>query len=339
MRRQAQAFTLAELLTAVAVIALLLSIVGAAYPGVMASTRRMLCANNLHQLGVLVRGTRDRLADEDEHTVQYSDFLHTLQWPDRVYETGNQKPGLFLCPEATEAYRPDNPDIVYRSGIDRNVYVPFDPSEFLCCMRKGTDEYGMPYTEYCIEENPGVQSKWTHEPCCGQPSWSTNDGIWRVYDKGQGGKRRLVLVYYDCWWGNELYVDGKQYSTDLWQLLGMTIYFNDCPTNYGYNTDLEFTNGVDPGTIVLLDYEDVLADPNDTDMPDKLDRSGRHKGKHNVLLAHGGVEQRETFDLYPVLNGSPWTPAADREGKPYGVPDADDEVAPEGTDLEDLIPT
>jgi prepilin-type N-terminal cleavage/methylation domain-containing protein len=336
MKRRTHAFTLAELLTVIAVIALLLTVVAAAYPSALSTARRILCANNLHQLGTLVHLTRDRLADEGEHTVEYSDFLHTLQWPDRVYETGKQRSTLFRCPEA-EAFLPENPEILYRSGMYPNVYIPFDPAEFLCVMRKGVDEEGQHYTEYCVEENIHVEAKW--EYAGGTKEFSTNDGIWRVYDEGVDGKRRLILMFYNCGATNQLYVNGEIYADDMRAKVGMTLYFSYCPTNYGYNTALEHASSVDSNTIVLLDYDAMLADPNETDIEDKLDASGRHKGKHNVLFAHGGVELRETLDLYPVLDGSSWTPTADKGGTPYGVPPVDDEDVPDGTDLEDLFPT
>jgi prepilin-type N-terminal cleavage/methylation domain-containing protein len=350
-----RAFTLTELLTVVGVIGLLLSVVVASYPSVFATARRITCANNLHQLYTLVRLTRNELAENGEHTVQNSDFLHTIQWPERVYQSGDQKPDLFLCDSAVEGVdsfdeeavhglMPSVPTVVYRSGMYKNVYVPFDPNEFLCVSRRGVDEHGEPYVEYCVEENAGVEAKWEYA-LPGHPEFSTNDGIWRVYNEGSSGRRRMILVHYDCGWPNELYVNGEKYGDTMYQLQGMTIYFNDYVTSYGYNALLQYASGVSGDTIVLLDYADadptrggnaVHADPNDPDIDANLDAGARHNGKLNVLFAHGGVETREPLDLYPQLDGAPWTPEADAPGTPLNLPAPDDGDAPGGTDLDEL---
>ena len=221
---------------------------------------------------------------------------------------------LFLCPERSTASTLGHPNLMYRSAIDPSIFVPFDPSEYLCCSRRGRDQAGKAYTEYCIEENPRVKSKWSHLDCCGWAGWSTNDGIWRVSDEiDDNGMRTVTLVFYSCNLANELWINGEFVWDDLGSHVGIPLKFKDVGTNYGYNILLSEAPAVRSDTIVLLDYNHLHADPESpfaiADLSDVM--SARHLGKMNVLTADGGVNVRGPAGLYPDLNPAPWTPESD----------------------------
>jgi hypothetical protein len=195
--------------------------------------------------------------------------------------------------------------------------VPFDPEEYCCCYQRGVDEFGEPYGEYCIEDNPGYEAKWSHEYCCGVAAWSTNDGIWRVYDKlEEGNLRKVVLTFYDCSWKNEIYNnDGTKLIEGYLQdaPIPMTFYFKEVYTSYGYNVTLEDEYTVAGDTVVLVDFKDYLIDPADPLLPEDLNDpdSARHLGKHNVLYADESVRVVGTASLYPSINPDQWTPEFD----------------------------
>jgi len=311
-----RAFTLVELLVVLALIALVASLAIPTASRGLAVGRRTLCANNLHHLIFAIESTqyvRRRRGDEGD---AQRPFFRKEHWPNTVVgETGIMSP-VYRCPDGlgNSTFSTALPPLMYRSGIDRNRFVPFDGSQFLCCSRRGEDESGEPYTEYCIEENPWVESKWTHAPCCGQPSWSTNDGIWRVYDRiDEEGFQEVILMDYDCWWPNELWLNGELAWDSLIGKVGQSLKFQAIGTNYGYNSLLGHSQSVDPTTIVLADFNYLYIDPDDLDIISDLSclETARHLGRINVLTGDGAVADVGPPTIYPDLNRDPWTPEDD----------------------------
>jgi hypothetical protein len=204
-----------------------------------------------------------------------------------------------------------DPPLEFWSGISRGV-MPFDPTSFHCDIRRG-EEGGKAYTEYVIEENPSVKSKWNHQSCCGVASWSTNDGIWRIYDEAEDGLRTIVLTYYDCGWPNELWVNGSFYWDNLSGHVGEVLKFKDVVTNYGYNGTLGESINVSADTVVLMDFNYLHIDPTAPDITTDLNSLDvvRHFGKANVAYASGAVMAVGPASLYPAIDNSAWTPEAD----------------------------
>ena len=311
-------FTLTELLVVMAIIALLATIAVPTSSRMMAMGRRTVCASNLSNLMRMIVSAQQISRATGKLPPEETPFMKVEFWPQRVAAEYVGQPleaqRLFQCPESTEGFSLGHPPLIYRSGMWRDRFIPFDPEEFLCCSRTGVDEDGEPYTEYCIEENIGVKAKWTHQECCGQPSWSTNDGIWRVYDRvDSDGTRTVILTYYDCSWPNELWINGEFYAGDLANKVGMQIKFRDVYTNYGYNALLGSDHSVSPDTIVAMDYNGLRINPRDLDIIDRLNDLGtaRHLGMINVLTADTAVRSLSPADLYPDIDDHQWTPAAD----------------------------
>ncbi len=312
--RDGNGFSLVEMLVVLAVLGLLVSIAMPTYYAMEARGRQTLCMNNLRELGKALEMTQQNIGQRREMFQSPALFLDPIHWPRRVYAENQLPAGLFMCPEDPHVAGGEEVQLLYK--LPQSVggaFVPFDDTHYQCASRRGVDEEGEPYTEYVFEDNPGWHdSRWDHGPCCGHPEYSTNDGIWRVYDKGRAGQRRVILTHFDCYWTNSLYVNGELYATDLWECLGMTIWFDDPMTSYGYNRQLDDQYAVAPDTVVLLDYKDVHVDPfDDLEIQSRLDDSGRHNGYHNVLYARGNVERAATVDLYPDIDPTPWTVADD----------------------------
>ena len=310
-------FSLTELLVVMAILALLASITVPASSRMMAMGRRAICANHLGQLMNMIVSAQQLSRATGKLPPEETPFMAKHFWPHRVAAEyagpPNEAQRLFQCPDSLSGAALGHPPLIYRSGIDPNMFVPFDPEHIQCCSRRGIDEVGEPYTEYCVEENPDYPGKWNHGPCCGSPGYSINDGIWRVYDRIEEGMRTVILTYYSCPQPNELWINGEFYTGDMASKVGMTLKFRDVYTNYGYNALLGYDHIVAPDTVILMDSDNVHVDPEDLGIIDDLNSLGvaRHLGKINVLTADAAVRTVSPTDLYPDISPAPWTPALD----------------------------
>ena len=308
-----QGFSLTELLVAMAILAALASIAIPVSGRMMALGRQTVCASNLSNLMRMIISAQQLPRAIGKLPQTETPFMEKHYWPSRVAAeysgSALEAERLFQCPESLHGFSKGLPPLTYLSGISWE-FMPFDPSSFHCCSREGIDDDGEPYTEYCIEENPRVQSKWTHQDCCGVTAWSTNDGIWRVYDRVENRMRTVVLTYYNCGKPNQLWVNGEFYADALANKVGMTLKFRDAYTNYGYNALLGEDHVVGPDTIVLMDSNNQHIDPEDLDIIADLNHpdTARHLGKINVLTADSAVRTVSPTDLYPDINPGSWTP-------------------------------
>ena len=300
-------FSLVELLVVMSVLMLLVSTVAMpVYSRTIAVARRGICASNLHHLMTLLRVAREGQRERGEWTMRRAPFVQPYKWPATVAAESATE-AVFLCPEDSEgAGGIPHPPLQYKSGMSGR-FIPFDPSHFSCVMRTGVTDSGEPYTEYCIEENPGVRAEW--EYAMGVKEFSTNDGIWRIYHRPRGGRRMVVLTWYDCGWPNEIWVGGELYAALKGANVPMTFYFDYAFTSYGYNVDLEDRFAVGADTVVLLDYPEAHVDASDTEIYPDLNStdSARHLGSHNVLYESGAVMTVGTASLYPDINMAQWT--------------------------------
>ncbi|HDZ22402.1 hypothetical protein LCGC14_0303640 [marine sediment metagenome] len=303
-----KAFSLIELLIVVAIIGLLSSIVVPSTARYLAVARKAVCATNLRLLfNYIVTAQNERIARHETEGPQ-SYLLEKDFWPRNVIVEARNA-AVFLCPD-DDGPGVEHLPLNYKSGI-HGGWIPFDASHYSCVSRTGVDSSGNKYTEYVIEENDGLPSKWNHSGCCGWGQWSTNDGIWRVTEP-KDGIRTLVLTYYHCSLPNELDVNGKIYK-NLSSKVGMKFYFPDVRTSYGYNVQLDEHAIVDRETIVLMDFKDIYVDSADPLIVDDLNDldSARHTGKHNILYASGAVKAVGSTWVYPTIYPAPWTPEAD----------------------------
>jgi prepilin-type N-terminal cleavage/methylation domain-containing protein len=309
-------FSLTELLVVMAILAALATIAVPASSRMMALGRQVVCANNLSQLMRMIISAQQLSRAEGKLPPEETPFMAKHFWPTRIVAefsgSALEAERLFLCPDSLTGFSTGPPPLMYRSGISKEL-MPFDPSSFHCCTREGIDEAGEPYIEYCIEENPLVESKWSHMDCCGAAAWSANDGIWRVYNRVDNGLRTVILTYYDCGKPNQLWVNGEFYADNLATKVGMTLKFRDTYTNYGYNALLGEDRVVGPDTFVLMDSYHVHIDPEDPDIIADLNHpdTARHLGRINVLTADAAVRTVSPANLYPDLHPAPWSPAID----------------------------
>ena len=310
-----RAFSLLELLIVIAVISLLATIAGPSFSRSFAMARRTICTNNLSKLMQLTILSNQGGRISGQTAMSDPAFMKQEFWPTRpaaeIPGTRERASRLFLCPDGLTVFGASIPPLEYYSAIMRGM-MPFDPTSFHCAARRG-EEGGKEYTEYVIEENHDVKSKWNHESCCGVAAWSTNDGIWRVYDDVEEGLRTIILTYYDCGWPNELWINGDFYWNNLSSHVGEVLKFKDVGTNYGYNGLLGETAIVSPDTVVLMDFNSVHIDPAAMDITGELNHlnTARHFGKANVAYAGGAVMSVGPADLYPDIDDSPWTPQRD----------------------------
>ncbi|MHC4563532.1 MAG: type II secretion system protein [Planctomycetota bacterium] len=301
-----KAFSLAELLIVMSIVALLAAIISPTVSRSAAHARQAICADRLRQLGGGVVAAQNARLASGARKGPENFFLKANYWPHDVVEHVRSDK-LFLCPEDAEGDKKPNPPVKYWSALQWK-YLPFDGSHYSCVERKGSDKQGR-YVEYCIEEAPQVPSKWSHAECCGVAGWSTNDGIWRFYEP-VGGVRKLVLTFYDCGVANWLEVEEEVFGHLRSMKIPYTWTFTDQPTSFGYNVAIDNAPHVGQDTIVLLDFLNTHIDITEDDITTKLNHydSARHLGRHNVLYADGSVKPVGTVSLYPAVNMAQWTP-------------------------------
>jgi len=306
-------FSLIELLVVMGIIGTLASMGVMAYPHAIGIARRTACASNLSRLRVLLQsaleGERERRAG---HSREHA-FVNQYQWPGMVSAVSNvplvDTKSVFMCPVALDVFSGlQHPPLQYRTAMYPNPLLPFDPDDRQCVMRRGVTEDGQRYTEYCIEDNLGVECKWEYA-IAGYRKFSQNDGVWRVFDKAEGGRRKVELYGYTCDWANQIYVGGEHYSDLNPSKNGMTIYFDSGWTNYAFNMDLDGRSVVGEDTIVLLDYPGAYVDATEGRIYENLNSEDtrRHLGKANVLYASGAVKTVGAASLYPIVNMGQWT--------------------------------
>ena len=104
LRRETAGFTLIELLVVIAIISLLVSILIPSLKRAKELTRRVICASNLHQMGLaLMTYTADHKGDfpEGGRTRYFSDFYNST-WKNSVYPKYISVPSLCYCPSDPE---------------------------------------------------------------------------------------------------------------------------------------------------------------------------------------------------------------------------------------------
>jgi len=113
--RRQHAFTLAELMVVVAVIALLLSIGVAVGRSVYAHARKTLCKNNLHQLGTIFH-TDDRVWSGNlaAGTRPEGEILTASRWMNHIYQQRDKSMNALLrCPNGEENDPLDTLDLLW----------------------------------------------------------------------------------------------------------------------------------------------------------------------------------------------------------------------------------
>ncbi|HUU58736.1 MAG TPA: prepilin-type N-terminal cleavage/methylation domain-containing protein, partial [Phycisphaerae bacterium] len=197
-----KAFTLAELLTVVAILAVLAAIFVPTVHSVFAVTRRVQCMTNLYHIHAAIKGERAETAQTLSKPLP-----NVSDWPGGALSMLSS-PEAMRCPEdpRTGAQEFSLKDLKYKSGIGGEM-MAFDPTALssygkkCCAIRRGEDRSGT-YTEFVIEENPDYESVFVgsaryRELSYAPNDWSDNDGVWRAHDN-VNGRREVRMVYYTC---------------------------------------------------------------------------------------------------------------------------------------------
>lgn len=274
------AFTLIELLVVIAIIALLAAVLAPSVAVAVALTRRTLCANNMHQVGVAFKVSPDRGIYPDPR-----------QWPSTPQDT-LPDPGIYLCPEVDDDGMADIAEYEIWL-IDEGIYITFEDTSSVAGLCKVIDKGD--YMEYWFDDGwyRDLDDFLFHVTKT-EPRVAT----YRPDLSGVGHGRKVSLCY------QRVPVEGWE---DL-QTNSAHEYFTlggQGLTHFGMNGLL--SNGSAPEDIVLLDYVRLRANQGE-DVTRSLDESARHLGELNVLWGDMSVHSEGPTALDPLIHPEIWQP-------------------------------
>lgn len=304
-------FTLVELLVVLSVIALLVAILVPTFDAARAQVRSTICQNNLRLVGQTF--TTAKAATQASGPVMMV-FPISNDWPYKTMRNLTNH-DMFKCPVDPKAAT-GKVDIMaeigtrveYRSTYRGGIAIPLVGIVVnnYVLSREGRD-----FTEYVFEEAGNInQNFW-------KPG-NHNDGWIRIYHDG-----RVEIVDCNCGGDNQLWIDNKPaFGTDpknpactqMKQNKGkvlQTDLYRSGPCSYGINS-YAFKYPYGSKVIVLLDYQDRVADPDTEDLAqtrDVLQKSGRHSGRINLLTTDCAVGTKTYQELDPVTGWVHWNPS------------------------------
>jgi prepilin-type N-terminal cleavage/methylation domain-containing protein/prepilin-type processing-associated H-X9-DG protein len=318
-----RAFTLAELMVVVCIIALLMAIVVPNLVGTQTQARSLLCRNNLKEIGKSVAIWASR------NNAWGLEPLASGGWPGVVANLTGSKECL-KCPEGDELKEgcPVENQLVIRTGPTSNTAVPLvglmDGGGFKVLKLSGS-QWGSGIGEcaryepvpYVPDSKPNVYWWGYDDGAIGSGDYDFQDLAIRVTKHGDG----TASIYVQANTAGKPEV----WSPDLTQCYAHWDEINVWQKNHGHGhgTSVEFklnvggashyamnVSGLDirmPRKLQALDYLSATAystdnwnnpewDKDEDDRPDFL----RHRGRVNVLFTGGGVEPRSRDQVDPV---------------------------------------
>ena len=317
------AFTLTELLVAIVVIALLISII-APLPGVAISyAHQVKCASNQRQIfdAMLIRRNEEFLRLQVQPGTMTSDTLQVNDWPTAIQHYIGRSANVMLCPEEKDTQRgiPDVSVRIWWIGVrDEHMFTHY------------------PYWMESDYEDPGLDPK--------PNMWKINGDNYR-----RGGKPKSMLAKYtpgndpnDYWfavedigdadfWDFDTHVietptsikihgyegyaqaihaiigpDGSRFdydNPDGKEEIGPLEFFMP-RTHFGMNSQ---ASSLRAGTekLLLVDYNDIVVRTGlrigeDDGFP--LLIQPRHRGKVNGLTMSGAVQTYAPEDINPEIS-------------------------------------
>ena len=235
-----------------------------------------------------------------------SPYPNRDNWPEPA-QSAVKSLELFRCPKDDRKFVPVEDlhgRVEFRSTWGGGVAIPLSGlvSSGYVLSRKGSN-----YIEYVFEEAGNINDNF----------WNINnhnDGYLRFWNDGV-----LEVLSCNCTGDNQLWIDNQPAFAGLHpndpvaarQIrpnVGAKIKsgFCDAQTSYGLNIyahDYPYSGK----TLVLLDYNERHADPDDSaKMRQLLMASGRHMNRMNVLMSDASVTAMGPVELDPILARSLW---------------------------------
>ena len=305
-RRRGGAFTIVELLSAVAIIALLVAIITPSLSAGRTLARSAICRHQLHQIAQAFHANATNLAKSVGPGGSSVPLYIPATWPGTPMNIVPTKK-IYICPEdpltnadLTLYYIHSNFDGVSFNGPGLDIF--FDDNEGCCKLLDETDDY----YEYGFDDGRindldygsiDITIRVTKKaPVIGTYMSDSYQG----YNSSDGTG---VLSLY-C--GSRV-VTGWEDFREVAK--GATFLIGGGATNYGMNAKLGGHN-VAPDTVVLLDYPCLLANDKE-DMDQALaEAAQRHRGKVNTLFADESVAGLWSTHLNPDIgsNADRWSP-------------------------------
>jgi len=320
-----RAFTLAELMVVIGIIALLVMVVSPSLTTSWSVARRTVCQNNLAKLSTVMAQASGANFSHPNNVSQLTEYFPDWQmWPAQAF-TMVKNTALFQCPEddapPIQDYSLLRKRVVYRYGsVEINLTSVLGDNNYYLG-RTGVDPVKGKYYEY-VFESIGNILVWAVTPGYGD-YWNLanhNDGYVRIYDiTGE-----LLVVSCKCTCDTQLWIDNKPafgtdpsnlYHTQMQHNVGKTVKIGNGSstlTSYGVNS---FAHRYPYGssTLVLMDYEGdgiiMSVDPDElAKVRQQLLKSLRHLGRLNMLKADGSVQTAGLSNIDPTLNRPLWNP-------------------------------
>jgi len=306
-----KAFTLAEVMVVVAILALLLMILAPSLNRTLGMARSTLCRNNLAKIstafGTYVGGV-------DGSGAAAAHPPDSGLWPGVPYSVCPSK-NLFICPEKEEKSSfslPTNPldGLVYVHRV-RGFEVPFAEvglGKMHFGTRRGSDARGE-YIECGTDDNSACTAAYMDR--------DGHDGIIRIYLM-PNGEIIAKLMKYSCGESNCVLYKGKPlfpdnvYTTPGEERYGWlgpgtskngmeVVLAKGMKCSYGINERSgELRNGTN--RVLLVDYDQMVVKLGDPKCPEMLAAgAARHMGKLNMLRVDGRVQAMGPTQLDPLL--------------------------------------
>lgn len=296
-RDRRHGFSLVELLVAISILSLLISLLLPAVQSARASARSAQCKNNLHQMGVAFAGLNN-------HDQSYTSLGIPESWQSVLAERMEQQRSIFRCPDGGEEAVGvfDGAAVAYVEIFFKNKWRSHacEPSDLVLL---STGEYSSDFYTLAFEHALEFGSNdWddlilTFEQS-GPDATATLD---RLGDNGAGitnAKQNVGFKFFGP--------DGTQYfAADKSEqpAIGTIVAKYSTDTggfHYGMNNRAHAMTS-DSKKILVLDYTKLIASVTGPDALDVWsDRAApRHSGTVNVLFFDGHVESKLADEIDP----------------------------------------
>ncbi len=309
--RKRGAFTLIELLVVVSIIGLLASMAIPSLQSAKAIARTVICANNLHSIGLAFHGG----SPSGRATISRP-YPSRVAWPSNPQDVAPDRE-MYFCPEEKQEHVGLEAYTVFLHAETRNgvlgVHINFGQNDGEIsglCEIVDRKDLNPPSDEYWFDDG-------LHEDVDDYVFLVTKDPprVAKFMEKGWQGKYkrrggdsgqadRLISLCFNRkpikgWENFRTFSAGKQITLK-----------GGGDTNYGING---YADRIVDGShmIVVLDFRSLVASDQqgqdlDAELQDKA--SARHKGRMNVLFADNSVELKGPSELKKQTHPDLWDP-------------------------------